>query len=159
LGTFLSNQTVKQTFAALLKKSKKGTTTQTAQITKEKSLIYPHTDSYLQGSDYFFLKCKRENYKDLALKGTLERLGVKTESLKEVEKVRKSSTASIETNETRTHSIESERKSVVSSLTNKDIIKLNKFNNPSDNVTEMIRGIDLKQVKDFIPKNFRIIKK
>jgi hypothetical protein len=140
---------VKRTLLNVLRKLPKATPLQ-----KEKSLIYPHTDSYLQCPDYFYLKSKREDYKDLNLKATLERLNIPVESLakieepKEVRKPSKSQSQRL----TRENSVE------IKPSSNKEIIEQNSLNNPTS-IVELLKGIDLNNINEFYPKNFRIVRK
>jgi hypothetical protein len=124
---------------------------------KERTLIYPHTDSYLQNGDYFFLKCKRENYKDLNLQKCFEKLHIDTDSLTVQPQDDIKDEKSVCT-ETRDESIVSEYKRPQHVFTNSDIIKLNSLNNPTNNIVELIQGIDLQKVEGYVPKQFRLLK-
>jgi hypothetical protein len=164
LEKFFSIPSVRKTLVKYVDSSK---TRIAKQSTKEKSLIYPHTDNYLQSPDYFFLKCKRENYKDINIRYVLERFGLDIYCLKESTKDRKESDTSNSTVATvkdkETKSIEkvsfvmNKADNVVS---NREIIKLNQLNNPdTKSVVELIKGINVNNINEYTPKNFRIIMK
>jgi hypothetical protein len=154
LTLFFKNYLVNQTFRKLAEQEQKRAKIKSTKFvleSKEKSLIYPHTNNYLQSSDYYFLKCKRENYKDLNVGQTIKNLGIE---LIEIEEVRKDSNIIEDlVTETREDFVISEARKV----SNKDIIRCNVLNNPTGNVVDMIKGTDISSFKEYIPKSFKII--
>jgi hypothetical protein len=163
VNLLLESNITKETLFKLLneqKSPKKGKLISNLPLqNKEKSLIYPHTDSYLQSPDNFFLKCKRENYKDLVLSKCFEKLKIDNSQLviEDIQEDIQDTNESVETEETREHSDFGEFKKPI--LNNNEIIKLNYMSNPTDSIVDMIKGINFNDINEYVPKNFRFISK
>jgi hypothetical protein len=148
------------------------------------NLILPLGNNYLQNPEYFYFKSKREAFRSMNVLNTLHSLNIESQPFfpiskkklktndKKLDPVKEGPILINEVNEKESPNKKEEYflKPITHPTLNNNISKENKKqtststinpfeDNMYDRTTEMIKSMNLTEIKEFIPKHFKIVAK